>query len=151
MLPSHSTKAPLAWTLVKVLVRWSAPYLQPHTEDSGFLLMLLNFCLHPHRKSAHFKQQVFLPTAGGGAQEHLCIHTSRLLYAIWARWIQSAEKAEIRLCIQAKHSSYFLKNRRSSHICNVGCWINETFSPGRNLLPMWRHLLTNPASIRGIL
>lgn len=95
-LLSHSTKAPLAWTLAMVLVRWSAPYLQPHTEDSSFLPMLWIFYLHPHRKSSHFKQQVFLPTAGSGAHEHLCIHTGCLLYAIWARWIQPAEKEETR-------------------------------------------------------
>ena len=29
-------------------------------------------------------------------------------------------KQEIRPCIQAKHSSYFLKNRQSSHVCHVG-------------------------------
>lgn len=97
--------------------------------------MLLIFCLHPHIKTAHFKQQLFLPTAGSEAGEHLCIHTSCLLYAIWARWLQSAEKAEIRPCIQAKQSSYSLKNMPSSHVCTAQrCWINETFRPGRSLL-----------------
>lgn len=80
LLSSHSLKALVAWTLVKVQEQWSAPYLQPHTEDNSFLPMLLIFCLHPQRKTPHFTQQVFLPTAGSSAQEHLCIHTSWLFF-----------------------------------------------------------------------
>lgn len=116
----QSRNAQLAWAPVKVLLLCSAPSLQPNTENSRFLPMCLISCLHPHRKTAHFKQQVFLPTAGSDTQEHLCVHTSCLLYAIWARWIQSGEKAEIRPCLWASVSSRSLKHGPSSHVYNVG-------------------------------
>lgn len=89
-----------------------------NSENSRFHPMCLISCLHPHRKTPHFKQQVFLPTAGSDTQEHLCIHTSCLLYAIWARWIQSGKKAEIRPCLRASVSNRSLKYRPSSRVYN---------------------------------
>lgn len=51
----------------------------------------------------------------------------------------SQRRKQIRPCLQAKHSSYSLKNGRSSHVCNVGrarCSATGLMrpSPDRNLL-----------------